>query len=322
VAQQLQALSLRTWSQATPEWLEYWFLLREPQESLLRGQRERDLVEFLRGGPRPLPEILKHLGLLHVGQVSAGELVRQEIVGKAGLTPTDLMHIQGSYNVWDAEASARAWKVFCQFQFRDPEELGRQIWTQVVETIAHAVLTFLSTKPLELRDRQRSLEGADGDMGRWFFYNSLYRAHPHLETSMRLREPIIGIGAPAGIFLPAVAKALHTDLILPECHAVANAVGAVAGSVMVQEELLVYPKLSREGFEVFGFYVQAHDERHEFAELHDALAHARKLCKERALGAAIRSGADNPQVSVEELSDGLDTFRIRAKAVGNPRLTR
>ena len=43
---------------------------------------------------------------------------------------------------------------------------------------------------------------------------------------------------------------------------------------------------------------------------------------ERALGAALRSGADNPQVTVIEETDGLDTFRIRAKAVGNPRLTR
>jgi N-methylhydantoinase A/oxoprolinase/acetone carboxylase beta subunit len=181
---------------------------------------------------------------------------------------------------------------------------------------------FLSEKHLELRDRLRSLEGADGDMGRWFFYNSLYRAHPHLETSIRLRQPIIGIGAPAGIFLPAVAQALHTQLILPEHHGVANAVGAIAGSVMVQEELLIYPRLSQDGLEVFGYYVQAHEERHEFEELHDALAHARKLSQERALGAALRSGADNPQVTVEELTDGLDTFRIRAKAVGNPRLTR
>jgi hypothetical protein len=74
--------------------------------------------------------------------------------------------------------------------------------------------------------------------------------------------------------------------------------------------------------EVLGYYVQAQDERHEFEELGDALASARALGQERALGAAIRSGADNPQVTVEELTDGLDTFRIRAKAIGNPRLTR
>ena len=322
VKQQLKALSMRTWSQATPDSLEYWFLLREPQESQTKSQRERDLVEFLQDRPRPVPEILKHLGVLHVAQVGSSELMRQEVIGKAGLTSTDLMHIEGRYEVWDTEAAAYAWKVFCQYQFRDQEELRGEVWSQMSEMILHAALTFLSKKPLELRDRQRSLEGADDDMGRWFFYNSLYQAHPHLETSIRLRRPIIGIGAPAGIFLPSVAKALHTELILPEHHEVANAVGAIAGSVMVEEELLIYPKLSRDGLEVFGYYVQAHDVRHEFEELSAALAHARELSQERALGAALRSGADKPEVTIEEETDGLDTYRIRAKAIGNPRLMR
>jgi len=94
---------------------------------------------------------------------------------------------------------------------------------------------------------------------------------------------------------------------------VANAVGAIAGSVMVEEELLVYPQLSRDGLEVLGYYVQAYDERREFEELGDALANARALSRERAVGAAIRSGADNPQVTVEERTDGLDTYRIRPR---------
>jgi N-methylhydantoinase A/oxoprolinase/acetone carboxylase beta subunit len=322
VKQQLRALSMRAWSQASPDSLEYWFLLREPQEGQPKGQRERDLVEFLRDRPRPVPEILKHLGVLHAAQVGAGELMRQEVIGKAGLTSTDLMHIENRYEPWDTEAAAHAWKVFCQYQFRDPDELRRQVWSQMSEMILHAVVTFLSGRSLELRDRQRSLEGADRDMGRWFFYNSLYEAHPHLETTIRLRQPIIGIGAPADVFLPAVARSLHTDLILPEHHEVANAVGAIAGSVMVEEELLIYPKLSRDGLEVFGYYVQAHDERCEFEELDAALAHARDLSRERALGAALRSGADNPEVTVEEQTDGLDTYRVRAKAIGNPRLMR
>jgi len=322
VASQLKALSLRTWSQATPDWLEYWFLLREPQESLLKTTREKELLDFLRDGPRPVPEILKHLNVLYVAQMSVQELVRQEVVGKAGLTSTDLMHIEGQYDAWDARASQMAWKVFCKFQFQDPEELRRQVWTRMSEMIVHAIVTFLSERPLRLSDRQRSLDRVDQDMGRWFFYNSLYQAHPHLETRIRLRQPIIGIGAPAGIFLPAVAEALHTELILPEHHQVANAVGAIAGSVMVEEELLIYPQLSKSGLEVFGYYVQASDERYHFEELNGALEYARALSQERALGAAIRSGADNPQVVIEELTDGLDMYRIRAKAVGNPRLTR
>jgi hypothetical protein len=207
--------------------------------------------------------------------------------------------------------------VFARFQFRDPDDVRQQVWSRMSETIVLAIVTFLSGKTLP----PPALPN-DRDIGRWFFYNSLYPIHPHLETRLRLRQPIIGIGAPAGVFLQDVAAAFHTHLVLPEHHPVANAVGAIAGSVMVAEEILVYPRLSREGLEVMGYYVQASDERRQFDEVSDALAHARALGRERALGAALRSGADNPQVMVEELADGLDTYRIRAKAVGNPRLAR
>lgn len=322
VATELRALASRTWSQATPDWLEYWFLLREPPARRPSSGQENRLLNLLRDCPVAVPEILRHLDLLHAGQVGAQDLFRHEIVGKAGLTSTDLMHIDGRYDIWDAGASNVAWKVFCQFQFRDPDEVRRQVWTQMSERIFHAVVTFLSGRRLELADRDRSLGGSDQDMGRWLFYNSLYGDHPHLETRIGLRKPIIGIGAPAGIFLPDVAEALHAELILPDHHHVANAVGAIAGSVMVEEEILVYPKLSRRGFEVLGYYVQAGDVRSEFEDLADAIRNARSLGKERAWGAAIRSGAENPTVSVDQLDDGLDTYRIRAKAIGNPRLAR
>jgi hypothetical protein len=185
--------------------------------------------------------------------------------------------------------------------------------------IIQAIITFLSGKTLPLPDGQAPEN--DDDIGRWFFYNALYDTHPQLETRFRLRQPIVGIGAPASFFLHDVADVLHTDLILHQHHQVANALGAIAGSVMVVEEILVYPMLSSSGLEVLGYYVQTSEERQEFEELEDALACARALSEERALGAALRSGADNPQAVVEQLTDGLDTYRVRAKAVGNPRLT-
>jgi N-methylhydantoinase A/oxoprolinase/acetone carboxylase beta subunit len=184
-------------------------------------------------------------------------------------------------------------------------------------TIVHAILTFLSGKTLSLSDSSEN-----GDIGQWFFYNSLDNGHPYLETRFRLRLPIIGIGAPAGIFLESVAEKLQTDLILPRHHQVANAVGAVAGSVMVAEEILVYPRVASDGLEVIGYYVQTSEDRQLFEEADEALGHAREISRERALGAALRSGADNPEVILSEQSDGLDTYRIRAKALGNPRLTR
>ncbi|MBN1178098.1 MAG: hydantoinase/oxoprolinase family protein [Anaerolineae bacterium] len=318
VKSRLQALARRNWAQATPDWLEYWFLLREPPEGLVQTAQEKALVDFLHDGPKPVPEIVKQLDVLHVGQIGAKELLRQEIVAKSGLTPTDLLHVEGRYAPWDVEAATLALQVFAHHQLKEPDALREQVWRQINEMIVHAILTFLSEKRLPLSAKR----SADEDIGRWFFYNSLYCEHTELETAIRLRQPIIAIGAPAGFFLEAVAKLLHTDLILHEHHGVANALGAIAGTLMAVEEVLVYPMYSQAGFEVLGYYAQTSGERREFEELDAALAFARAVGQELAVGAVLRSGAENPQVVVEQVSDGLDTYRLRIKALGNPRLTK
>lgn len=312
----LRALSRSVEMNDSPDWLEYWFLLREPANNHRQMTRhQQDLIDLLRRGPLPLPEILERLGLLHPLQIGAESLFRREIVGKSSLTPTDLLHVEGRWKLWDVEAATYALMVFCQFINQEPSQVHRIVRSQMTETITRAVITFLSGKPLDPPIQ------LDDDTGWWFFQNSLYQVHPHLETTFRLRIPIIGIGAPADIFLPDVAGALHTDLILPKYHEVANAVGAVAGSVMVAEEILIYPRLTKEGLEVIGYYVQTRDELEEYEDLDEALDRARGLSQERAMAAAVQAGADSPQVVMEEDRDGLDTYRIRAKVMGNPRLS-
>lgn len=322
VKRRLQALSRRSWSEASPEWLEYWFLLREPEdERLLESAQARKLMKFLGSGPKPLPEIIHHLDVLHVAQIGVGELWRQEVIAKAGLTPTDVLHVEGRYTPQDVEAAELALQVFSQHQFSEPDEVREKVWRRAVEMIVRAVVTFLSKQTLmSIAEARREPD----NIGHWFFLNSIYNTHPHLETLFRLCEPIVGIGAPAGFFLERVAEVFHAELILPEHHEVANALGAVAGSVMVVEEVLVYPKLDGSGLEVLGYYVQTSEERKDFDEedFDQCLAYAKDLARERALGAAIRSGADNPEVVVKTEMEGLDTYRIRAKAMGNPRLTR
>jgi len=316
IRRQLSAISQRSDAHLAPDWLEYWYLLRTPVDAdWLQTEQEKELVDFLIEAPRPLPEILTHLNLFSKVQINAGNLLRREIIGKAGLTPTDLLHVEGRHSAWDAQTALLAMDVFCRCLRYDPAEFREQIWLKMTETIVRAIVTFLSGKKLPLPFRSQ-----DSDIGQWFFQNSLYDSHPQLETRFRLRRPIIGIGAPAAIFLTSVAEKLHCELILPAHHEVANAVGAVAGNVMITEEVLVYPRVTGDGLEVLGYTVQTGDNQEVFDEAADALAHARKLGHERALGAALRSGADNPEVIVKKLDDGLDAYRIRAKAVGKPRL--
>ncbi len=241
--------------------------------------------------------------------------MRREIMAQAGLTPTDLLHADGRHRPWDADAAGLAVGIFCRCLRWDPKAFHDRVWERMTETIVGAIVRFLIGKPSD-----SGAGSAGAGMGEWFFRNSLYDRHPHLETRFRLRIPLIGIGAPAPAFLPGVAEKLHCRLVLPEHHAVANAVGAVSGNVMVTEEVLVFPRVAGNGHEIVGYRVQCGDGQETFEEAGEALARARELARERALGAALQSGADQPDVVVRTHSDGLDAYRVRGKAVGRPRL--
>ena len=133
-----------------------------------------------------------------------------------------------------------------------------------------------------------------------------------------MKIPIIGIGAPAGIFLPPVAEMLNTDLIIPPHYQVGNAVGAVAGSVMIYEEAWVFPQTR--GKHVVAYHVQSGGERKRFSKLEQALTFAKQTTQKKALAKARESGAVDPHIETIESIDGADSYRIRTKAIGNPEL--
>lgn len=313
IRDQLQTLTRRTRDHSSPDWLVYWYLIREPKdEALIQTPRQKKVIEILRSGPRALPDLLEKADAFHVSQLGVEELLRQEIIGKAGFTPTDLLHIDGRYSAWDREASQHALTALCNIQSKGPEEIQTFVWEQSAEMITRAAIEFITG--YELPSESKS------GIGAWFFANSIYKHHPHLETLLQFSHPIIGIGGPASMFLEDVAKILNTELVLPEHHQVANAVGAIAGNIMVSEEILIYPKLSKSGLDILSYIVQSSCERLEIEELAEAVKLARAKCEKTALSAALRSGADQPQVFVEETIEGLDTYRIRAQALGKPRL--
>ena len=315
VQNRLESLS-RSGEGVSPEWLEFWFLLREPQNgNRLKTKCHQTLVDMLRDGPLPLPQILKRLNLLHVTQLDAGYLFQQEIIAKAGLTPTDLLHVEDRFAPWDTKAASLAADFLCRLHSSDSDHLRQKVRAIMTETIVGAIVSFLNGKAPSQSEKQQAA------FGNWFLQNSLYDTHPNLETRIRLRQPLVGIGAPAAIFLKPVAEALHTDLILPDFYEVANAVGAVAGSVMASEDVLVFPRVSPKGYGTTGFYAQTSDGRQLFEAAHEALSYARTFCRDRALKEALRAGADYPQVIMDERSEGIDTYRIQARAMGNPRLT-
>ena len=314
VGERLKALSKRGWPAPYPRELEYWFLQREVSDIHSFTAREQQVIEILKSGPKPATEVLKSLGLLDPSQIDLNNLWREEITGKSGFTPTDILHIEGIHSPWDVEASQSALIVFSHYLSWGEDEFRRIFWELVTEKISKAVIYFLTEKEIPAKNEPIHA------LANWFLENTLLPQHDQLETQIKLKIPLIGIGAPAKEILDRVARILNNELILPDNYQVANAAGAVAGSVMVTEEILIYPHLSTGDIDVIGYFLQARDGREEIEELEDALNKAKRVAGENALSAALRSGADNPQVDIEVIQDGMDSYRIKARAVGKPRL--
>lgn len=314
VRERLKALAGQGWPAPSPRELEFWFLQRPDYEPKDLSLREQQVLETLQKGPKPAVEVLKSIGLLDASQIDLSTLWREEIIGKSGFTPTDIFHVSGQHAPWDREAAQGAFTVFSNYLSWDEDRFMEEFWDRVTAIITKAVLRFLTDHEIPAKNEPIHA------LANWFLDNSLHASHGQLETSITLKVPLIGIGAPAALMLEGTARALHTDLILPPHYQVANAAGAVAGSVMVSEEILLYPRLSEGNLDVISYYLQARESREEIEELEQALAKARQIAEGNARSAALRSGAANPEVVVEIIQDGMDSYRVKARAVGKPRL--
>lgn len=307
VAQELARLPHRKHKKLTPDHIEYWFMQREPRWPM-RNDRTREVIDMLRQKPMALPDILERMGLYHPLQFGGQTLISQEIVGRAALTPTDLLHLTGEYDPWDKNSAEIASRLLSRICKLEVDELIERVMTIITERIAAEVVSFISAKSLEQAHQHMDSD----DLGLWLFEENLYQKHPYLGSQITLKIPIIGIGAPAKIFLPRVATMLHTKISIPDHFQVANAVGAVAGSVVVNEEAWIFPHTR--GKHIVGYYVQSGEERKRFSTLEPAIEYAKRITGEKALARASESGAKEPHLQFEQLPDGAESYRIRASA--------
>jgi hypothetical protein len=142
-------------------------------------------------------------------------------------------------------------------------------------------------------------------------------------VSLNLKRPLVAIGAPVATYYPDVAESLHTELVIPSHAEVANAVGAVVGSVMQSVRVLISPQ---EGGELFR--VHCEDGVHDFHELEEAASFAVEAAKARAEELARRAGASSVKVVADRedhnaMAAGEEFFvqsLVTATATGRPHL--
>jgi hypothetical protein len=144
-----------------------------------------------------------------------------------------------------------------------------------------------------------------------------------LGVTLKLNQPLVAIGAPVGTYFPDVARSLQTRLVIPEHSDVANAVGAVVGSIMQTVRVLITPQESGEVFRV-----HCEDGVHDFGELEEAAQFALQAAKQRAGQLARKAGAVSVSASAQRkdqnaLVTGEQLFIqsvVTATATGRPHL--
>lgn len=243
-------------------------------------------------GPVRLIDAAKALGV-PVHAFGVPELESGGFLTRIGITPTDILHAEGPYSAYDTESSVIAVDYLARKcgknRERFVEDVKKLIVGKITASIMESIISDESGKDVLSESEREIIE------------RSICRSSETYSFGMTLKYPIVGIGAPAGTWLPRVAEMLRTELILPERSEIGNAIGAISGSVSETVSVTVRAKtdalLKNPECIVFAGTGAEHFENYE-----DAMEYAKTQATETARYKASESGATRAvtEVCVEE----------------------
>jgi N-methylhydantoinase A/oxoprolinase/acetone carboxylase beta subunit len=159
-------------------------------------------------------------------------LVARGLVRLAGVTPSDAAHVLGLCTDWDSAAAEKGLRLLAR------RRNGRgDRFAEDAPTLAAMVVDQLTTQTVDCLleaafAEDTGIDGAPEGLARHPLTRAGLRGHQGvMAISARLNVPVVGLGASAPTYYPAVGARLQTRMVLPAHAGVANAIGAVVGQV-------------------------------------------------------------------------------------------
>ena len=241
------------------------------------------------------------------------------LVQRAGFTPTDALHVLGRLHHWNTRTSRLGAELLGSRLKLGPEEFSELVVEKVSQRVAKEIVTKV------LGDERSFPEWQNEPTATELLHRALgQKQGSELECELRLTQPIVAIGAPAKAYMPSVARMLRTELIIPPHAHVANAVGAIMGSVVQKVTVLITPI---EGGSKFRLHMP--DGIYDFDTLEESISYAEKVIPKHLESLAKDAGAEQIEITMSRndrttktkltwLQDiHLDT-QISFTAVGRP----
>lgn len=265
---------------------EFLTLVKMPKNLELYSESEKILLERLGKGILSLNDHLDPCSDIY--KFSSERLEKEGLVLRCGLTPTDIMHLKGDFSGYDVEC-ARLGAEFVASQMYDVDEpiLCDKIYNMVSKKMYENVIRILLTY-----ENEKLFHAGVDEQVAYFTtkaWNDNEEGNTHLlQTQFITDFTLIGVGAPTGIFLPKVAKKLHTDYLIPEHAEVANAIGAIISDISAEVQLEIKYVNDEE---TKSFIVKGQDSNVSFETLEEAVAYGEKIGKEMAIKECKARGA-------------------------------
>jgi len=278
------------------------------------SERELLILKSLKSHPKTIGELVncfdKHPKIL---QFYLDSLVKRRVLTKISFTPTDALHVEGSYTDWDVKSAILAAKILAKSLNTSVKELANLVKEKIAREIAKGLI-IASLTILEKNSTYDSFLQKIGEL-----VERINEGFYPFKFSMNY--PIVAIGAPVKAYLPLVTKYLRdADIVIPKYHQVANAVGAAVANVMVEIDARI--RILPDGIVVV---TSPEIGKRIFSKLEEAKNYAesvlRALVFNKILGYGVDSNSVKIEVTWEDLTDAEGTplgANLRVRAIWDP----
>ena len=254
---------------------------------------ERDDKVYRRIGEQfyPMSEVVKS----RLDLQSVIKLVSVGVAQISAVTPSDASHVLGKSNAWDKEAAIKAIDLFARRRNGSGELLAGST-AQMAERIVCQLTEQTSGSILEMAFSEEKVDFGDKP--------DVLAKHPLIQfglagysdlikVNVGISKKIIGLGASAPTYYPAVGAELNCEVILPEYAGVANAIGAVVGKIVMRESGVI--SSPSEG----KYLVHLDGKPVNFTSEVKALKVLEEKLTEKSIQKAKEAGAENVSVNID-----------------------
>ncbi len=286
-------------------------------------EKEREIAAAL-AEPKSLELLGAELGET-VLEYHIERLLREGILIRCGVTPTDAMHYKRDFEGYDRDASVHGLNIMARILDVEPDELAdmiydvfkRKLYVNLVRILIED--SFPDIRGAGVDDQLKAVIDNSYDLSKNDTCNDFFK------VQFSTPAALIGVGAPTALFIRDVGELMGTKVVTDEFSPVANALGAAVGKVQASVTFEVRYQPETDTYMVFG-----QGERVIYETLPAAKKTANDFARQFAEDEAIEMGAakETLEFATEEKELIVDTefgslymgYRVVVTAQGNLRL--